>query len=649
MAAAVRLFSQQGYARTTTKEIAAEAGISEGTIYTYFGSKQDLLFAFIEATAVDTLKPLLGEEGASREEVLRALLQDRLALAGRVGPLMKVVIGEALFDPELARAVAEKVAGPMLGLMEDFVARGSREGEFRQVSPQVVAEAVGGDLPELRHRLAHAVPGVDDGPGDLGVGGGDRRVTALWPDGAAGAAAHEEGDDAMRWTLLVLLALAASTVSAGAQSGPPQPLTLEAAVEFALAHHPALQQAEGRVATAQGTMARARAQERPQLDLSSRYTYLNTVPSFAASPGEPPVELGSQRTWLTNLVAQQMLLSGGRLEAVVRQTASAERAAEANRLRARQQVAYGAESAYLMLAASEQAVVVAQETLRAAEENDRVVEARFAERAAAQFEVLRGAGAGGGVAAGADQRGERRDGGAGDAGERAGAAGGHLHPGHDGVAGGDGAGGRALPCNGAGDAAGVGGGGVADEGGGGGRAVRAGAAPTDGQFPDRLPVRQPGDADAVLGALGGDGAADAALRLGADPGGDPGGDRDARPSGGGAGAAAQHGGAGGDDGAGAVAVGGHAGGRGGAPRGAGGGGAANLQRALPGGGGDADGDHGRAGGAGAGAAGPDPGADGTGAGGGRAAAGDGDDTSPAIHRSRHREEATTRHHPVCCW
>jgi AcrR family transcriptional regulator len=144
MAAAVRLFSQQGYARTTTKEIAAEAGISEGTIYTYFGSKQDLLFAFIEATAVDTLKPLLGEKGASREEVLRALLQDRLALAGRVGPLMKVVIGEALFDPELARAVAEKVAGPLLGLMEEFVARGSQEGQFREVSPQVVAQAIGG-------------------------------------------------------------------------------------------------------------------------------------------------------------------------------------------------------------------------------------------------------------------------------------------------------------------------------------------------------------------------------------------------------------------------------------------------------------------------------------------------------------------------
>jgi outer membrane protein len=193
----------------------------------------------------------------------------------------------------------------------------------------------------------------------------------------------------MRWTLLVLLALLTGAVSAGAQSGPPQPLTLQAAVEFALAYHPSLQQAEGRVATAQGTMARARAQERPQVDLSTRYTYLNTVPSFALSADQPPVELGSPRTWLTNLVAQQMLLSGGRLEAVVRQTTSAERAAEANRLRARQQVAYGAESAYLMLAASEQAVGVAQETLRAAEENDRVVEARFAERAAAQFEVLR--------------------------------------------------------------------------------------------------------------------------------------------------------------------------------------------------------------------------------------------------------------------
>lgn len=41
--AASRVFAQRGYERATTREIAAEAGVSEGTIYTYFASKQELL------------------------------------------------------------------------------------------------------------------------------------------------------------------------------------------------------------------------------------------------------------------------------------------------------------------------------------------------------------------------------------------------------------------------------------------------------------------------------------------------------------------------------------------------------------------------------------------------------------------------------
>lgn len=41
--AAARIFAQRGYERATTREIAAEAGVSEGTIYTYFASKQELL------------------------------------------------------------------------------------------------------------------------------------------------------------------------------------------------------------------------------------------------------------------------------------------------------------------------------------------------------------------------------------------------------------------------------------------------------------------------------------------------------------------------------------------------------------------------------------------------------------------------------
>ena len=42
--AAERLFVERGYARASTKRIAAEAGVAEGTLYLYFENKGDLLF-----------------------------------------------------------------------------------------------------------------------------------------------------------------------------------------------------------------------------------------------------------------------------------------------------------------------------------------------------------------------------------------------------------------------------------------------------------------------------------------------------------------------------------------------------------------------------------------------------------------------------
>jgi AcrR family transcriptional regulator len=48
MGAALRVFSQKGFERTTNKDIAQEAGITPGLIYHYFESKDDLLKAVIE-------------------------------------------------------------------------------------------------------------------------------------------------------------------------------------------------------------------------------------------------------------------------------------------------------------------------------------------------------------------------------------------------------------------------------------------------------------------------------------------------------------------------------------------------------------------------------------------------------------------------
>lgn len=145
--AAVRLFAERGYGRTTTREIARAAGISEGTIYTYFGSKQDLLFSFIEEAAVHPLSSLMASvERAGDEEVFRTFLRDRFEVWQRNLPLLKVVFSEALFNRDLARALYTRVVGPATEYLRRFVSQRVCEGSYRPVNPDLAVSAFAGNL-----------------------------------------------------------------------------------------------------------------------------------------------------------------------------------------------------------------------------------------------------------------------------------------------------------------------------------------------------------------------------------------------------------------------------------------------------------------------------------------------------------------------
>lgn len=74
---AFALFEDRGYAGTTMRDIAAAAGISASTIYVYFGSKLDILFAIYAPWLTDRLDQLEREIAtveAPRERLRRILL-----------------------------------------------------------------------------------------------------------------------------------------------------------------------------------------------------------------------------------------------------------------------------------------------------------------------------------------------------------------------------------------------------------------------------------------------------------------------------------------------------------------------------------------------------------------------------------------------
>ncbi len=56
MDAALRIFAEKGFQNSTITEISKEASVSEATIYEYFGTKEDLLFAIPEKVSNETFE-----------------------------------------------------------------------------------------------------------------------------------------------------------------------------------------------------------------------------------------------------------------------------------------------------------------------------------------------------------------------------------------------------------------------------------------------------------------------------------------------------------------------------------------------------------------------------------------------------------------
>jgi len=73
---AVKLFSEKGFHKTTTREIARESGFSIGTLYEYIESKEDVLYLVCEAIHAKVegeLKNFLNQNSSGKERLIAAV------------------------------------------------------------------------------------------------------------------------------------------------------------------------------------------------------------------------------------------------------------------------------------------------------------------------------------------------------------------------------------------------------------------------------------------------------------------------------------------------------------------------------------------------------------------------------------------------
>lgn len=147
LGAAMSLFIEKGFAATRIEEVAQAAGVSKGTLYLYYPSKEDLLKAVIRESLSSSIaagRAILEQFTGPTAELVRLALNlwwERVGLTPASG-ICKLVMAEARNFPEMAEFFVAEVVDPGNALLEAVIQRGIDRGEFRQVSTEYTAKVM---------------------------------------------------------------------------------------------------------------------------------------------------------------------------------------------------------------------------------------------------------------------------------------------------------------------------------------------------------------------------------------------------------------------------------------------------------------------------------------------------------------------------
>ncbi len=138
--AAQRVFCTKGFSGASIRDIAREAGITEGLIYHYFESKDNLQEAvWKERSWRAQLERILSNaEGKPLEQVLKEMVRDFLRTLRENGPMVRMCAAESQRNPELAAEHLKHIQENQR-LTSEFLAARKSAGESRPTAEMDVA------------------------------------------------------------------------------------------------------------------------------------------------------------------------------------------------------------------------------------------------------------------------------------------------------------------------------------------------------------------------------------------------------------------------------------------------------------------------------------------------------------------------------
>ncbi len=132
--AAVQLFSEKGFHRTTTRDIAELADVAEGTLYNYFANKDDLLFGIMQRlTHSMTFDALHTEAQPSADVRLHfvRMLQTYRDFQYQNAETLQALLSEILANTGLRQRYYEQLVEPSITALENDLEKHARLGQIQ--------------------------------------------------------------------------------------------------------------------------------------------------------------------------------------------------------------------------------------------------------------------------------------------------------------------------------------------------------------------------------------------------------------------------------------------------------------------------------------------------------------------------------------
>jgi AcrR family transcriptional regulator len=147
LAAAIDIFSEKGYAASSTNEIAKKAGVAEGTIFRHYKTKKELLLAIVTPTMAKFVAPFFIKTFAKEvfeneyehySDFLRMIAKNRLEFVKKHFSVLKIFIQEIAFHDELREPYQKLFTEHVYPKFKKIIEHFQEKGEIIELPPESI-------------------------------------------------------------------------------------------------------------------------------------------------------------------------------------------------------------------------------------------------------------------------------------------------------------------------------------------------------------------------------------------------------------------------------------------------------------------------------------------------------------------------------